>query len=160
MMLICWKVKRRRLRSWWRTNMNTTTAMTRTMAATMMTVIGIDMANTVVKEPREGQWGGGGGEIQTEGQKGGREGGGEIKELPLHKHNIFMIMQTVQHCYIIVTAILLEVWGVGDVGAGGTGVGGAGGRRMEVEAMHTTLLHWQRSNGILVYGKTVMPGRT
>ena len=83
--------------------------MTRAIAATMMTVIGIDMANTVVKEPGEGQEGGGGGEIQTDGQKVGGEGGGEIKELPLHKYNIFMIMQTVQHCYIIVTSILLEV---------------------------------------------------
>ena len=69
--------------------MNTTTAMTRAIAATMMTVIGIDMANTVVKEPGEGQEGGGGGEIQTDGQKVGGEGGGEIKELPLHKYNIY-----------------------------------------------------------------------
>ena len=47
--------------------MNTTTAMTRTMAATMMIVIGIDMANTVVKEPGEGQ----GGERGKEGGGGG-----------------------------------------------------------------------------------------
>ena len=40
------------------------------MAATMMIVIGIDMANTVVKEPGEGQGGGGG-------EGGGGGGGGE-----------------------------------------------------------------------------------